>query len=270
MSNWLDLDSKVVVITGGASGIGKSIVTKFLEFGTKVVVCDLKFKKTDIMEEDGNILNVIMDVSDRKSVINAKKLINSKFGKVDILVNNAGVNLPCLLIDNDCNDSSYEINDLIYDKMMEVNVRGVYICSQVFGRDMVHSRGGVIINVSSECGLEGSEGQSVYAATKNAVNSFTRSWAKELGKYGVRVIGISPGILEETGLRTLDCEKALAYSRGITVEKLRDGYLNLSTIPLGRVGKLEDVANLVCFLSSDKADYIHGVTINISGGKTRG
>ena len=137
-------------------------------------------------------------------------------------------------------------------------------------REMVRQGSGVILNMSSESGLEGSEGQSVYAASKNAVNSLTRSWAKELGKKGVRVVGVAPGILEATGLRTLAYETALAYTRGITIEQLREGYAKTSTTPLGRSGKLTEVANTVAFLLSDRASYIHGVTINVAGGKTRG
>ena len=111
---------------------------------------------------------------------------------------------------------------------------------------MVEKGEGVIINMSSESGLEGSEGQSVYAATKNAVNSLTRSWAKELGKQGVRVVGVAPGIMEATGLRTIGYETALAYTRGITVEQLRAGYSKTSTIPLGRSGKLSVSCRSVC------------------------
>ena len=124
--------------------------------------------------------------------------------------------------------------------------------------------------MSSESGLEGSEGQSVYSASKGAVNSLTRSWAKELGRRGVRVVGLAPGIMEATGLRTLSYETALAYTRGITVEQLRAGYAKTSTIPLGRAGKLSEVANAVAFLASERSAYIHGVTINVAGGKTRG
>ena len=124
--------------------------------------------------------------------------------------------------------------------------------------------------MSSESGLEGSEGQSAYAATKAALNSYTRSWAKELGKSNVRVVGIAPGIMEETGLRTPAYEEALAYTRGTTVEKLREGYTKTSTIPLGRSGKLTEVADLVCYYLSDRSSYITGVTTNVAGGKTRG
>ena len=104
---------------------------------------------------------------------------------------------------------------------MQRKLKGVFFCAQAVGRVLVEKGEGVIINMSSESGLEGSEGQSVYAATKNAVNSLTRSWAKELGKQGVRVVGVAPGIMEATGLRTIGYETALAYTRGITVEQLR-------------------------------------------------
>jgi sorbitol-6-phosphate 2-dehydrogenase len=128
--------------------------------------------------------------------------------------------------------------------------------------------GGVIVNMASESGLEGSEGQSVYAATRAAVYSLTRSWAKELGKYNIRIVGVAPGIVEATPLRSDEYERALAYTRGISVETLRSKYEQTS-IPLRRSGKLSEIANTVCFLASERAGYIHGTIINISGGKSR-
>ena len=124
--------------------------------------------------------------------------------------------------------------------------------------------------MASEAGLEGSEGQGAYSGTKAAVIGYTRSWAKELGKYNVRVVGIAPGIMEETGLRTLAYEEALSYTRGKTVEELRKGYTNTSATPLGRSGKLSEVADLVCYYLSDRSSYITGITTNIAGGKSRG
>jgi sorbitol-6-phosphate 2-dehydrogenase len=153
---------------------------------------------------------------------------------------------------------------------MNVNLKGLYFCAQAAAKVMVHQGFGTIINMSSESGLEGSEGQSVYAASKNAVNSLTRSWAKELSKKGLRVVAVAPGILEATGLRSLSYETALAYTRGITVEELRAGYVKPGITPMGRSGKLTEVANVVAFLISDRSSYIDGVTINIAGGKTRG
>ena len=128
--------------------------------------------------------------------------------------------------------------------------------------------GGVIINMTSESGLEGSEGQSVYAATKGAIYSLTRSWAKELGKHNIRVVGVAPGIVEATALRSEEYERAVAYTRGITVEQFRRTYEQVS-IPLGRSGKLTEVASTVCFLASERAGYIHGTVVNVSGGKSR-
>lgn len=269
--SWLGLENQTVVVTGGASGIGKAVAQEFLNLGANVAVCDLNpnTPEFELNEKSGKMLYVVMNVTDRENIEQATQKIKENFGSVDVLVNNAGINIPSLLIDKNQN-SKYELNDNIYDKVMDINVRGVYLCTQVMCRDMVNKGKGVIINMSSECGLEGSEGQSIYAASKNAVNSFTRSWAKELGKKGVRVVGVAPGIMEATGLRTLAYEEALSYTRGITVEQLREGYTKSSTTPIGRDGKLSEVANTVCFLASERAGYIHGVTINVAGGKTRG
>ena len=184
--------------------------------------------------------------------------------------NNAGINIPRLLVDKNNPESKYEFTDEVYDKIMDINVKGLFIFSQEVGRILVKNGKGVIVNMSSESGLEGSEGQSIYAASKNAVNSLTRSWAKELGKLGVRVVGVAPGILEATGLRTLAYEEALAYTRGVTVEQIRAGYTSTKTTPLGRDGKLSEVADLVVYVASDRASYVHGVTYNVAGGKTRG
>ena len=146
--------------------------------------------------------------------------------------------------------------------------RFVITAGDAAAKAMLKQKKGVIINLASESGMEGSEGQSSYAATKAATYSMTRSWAKELGKHGIRIVGVAPGILEATALRSPEYERALAYTRGITVEQLRAGYEKVS-IPIGRAGKLCEVANLICFLASDRAGYIHGTTINISGGKSR-
>jgi len=270
--SWLSLENKTVLVTGGASGIGKAVAQEFLNVGSNVVVCDLNPNEPEfqIEENSGKMLYTNMNVTDKESISSAVKKAKETFGSIDILVNNAGINIPSLLIDDKEENSKYELNDNIYDKVMDINVKGVYLCAQIAGREMVKQGHGVIINMSSECGLEGSEGQGIYAASKNAVNSFTRSWAKELGKKGVRVVGVAPGIMEATGLRTLAYEEALSYTRGITVDQLRAGYTKSSTTPIGRDGKLSEVANTVCFLASERAGYIHGVTVNVAGGKTRG
>jgi sorbitol-6-phosphate 2-dehydrogenase len=272
MSSWLELEGKTAIVTGGASGIGRAVVEMYLENGANVVVCDMnptepEFKLTD---NGARVLYVVTDVSSKASVDEMMKKAKAEFGTIDIIVNNAGINIPRLLVDGKDPMGQFELDEKVFDKVTAVNFKGVFLCAQAAAREMLKEGKGVIINMSSESGLEGSEGQSVYAATKNAVNSLTRSWAKELGRHNIRVVGVAPGILEATGLRTIQYETALAYTRNITIEQLREGYSKTSTTPLGRSGKLSEVADLVGYLSSKRASYIHGVTFNVAGGKTRG
>jgi len=266
-NTWLNLEGKSVVITGGASGIGYAIAKEFLADGANVTVCDMNPNPPKFDAKEGQFLYVVTNVTSKDSVDNMIAKVVETFGSVDVIINNAGINLPRLLVDE---GNRYELDEATWDKVMNVNLKGVFFCAQAAARQMLKQGKGVIINMSSESGLEGSEGQSVYAATKNAVNSLTRSWAKELGRKGIRVVGIAPGILEATGLRTLAYEEALAYTRGITVEQLREGYTKTSSIPLGRDGKLSEVANTAAFLASDRASFIHGIVVTVGGGKTRG
>lgn len=265
--SWLNIEGKNAVVTGGASGIGYAIAQELLTLGANVAVLDLNARPPAFEAGPGQLLFYPVDVTQPQSVNAAVQQVIEALGRIDILVNNAGINIPRLLVDE---ENRYELDLDVWTKVMDVNLKGVFLCAQAVARVMVKQGSGVIINMSSECGLEGSEGQSVYAATKNAVNSLTRSWAKELGKKGVRVVGVAPGILEATGLRTISYETALAYTRGISVDELRAGYDKTSVTPLGRSGRLVEVANVVAFLCSDRASYIHGVTINVAGGKTRG
>ena len=267
-TSWLGLEGRVVIATGGASGIGRAVTEELLADGAKVAVCDMNPEAPVFSNAaEGQMLYLVTNVTSRESVEKMVSDVLAAFGRIDGIVNNAGINIPRLLVDE---GNQYELDEATWDKVMGVNLKGVYLCAQAAGRVMVKQGAGVILNMSSESGLEGSEGQSVYAASKNAVNSLTRSWAKELGKKGVRVVGVAPGILEATGLRTLSYETALAYTRGITIDELRAGYAKTSTTPLGRSGKLTEVASTVAFLLSEKASYIHGVTLNVAGGKTRG
>lgn len=265
--DWLNLQGKTIIVTGGSSGIGEAIVKELCHLGVNVVNADLQ--EGEFEHEKLNFVNT--DVTSLASVKQAVKTTLDHFGSIEGVVNNAGINIPALLVDEkQAKGGKYEINEDLFEKIFEVNQKGVFLMSQVVGKELVKQGTGVIINMSSESGLEGSEGQSVYAATKAAVNSYTRSWAKEMGKKGIRVIGVAPGIMEETGLRTPAYEGALAYTRDKTVDQLRAGYSQTSTVPLGRSGRLTEVADLVAYLLSDRASYISGVTINIAGGKTRG
>jgi sorbitol-6-phosphate 2-dehydrogenase len=263
----LNLEGKSIIVTGGASGIGYACVQELLNDGAYVTVCDIADKAPDFEIGAGKLLYVKTDVTSKASVDAMVEKVVETFGGIDALVNNAGINIPRLLVDE---GNQFELDEAVWDKVMNVNLKGLFFCSQEAVRIMKAKKDGVVINMSSECGLEGSEGQSVYAATKAAVNALTRSWSKELGKFGIRVVGIAPGILEATGLRTEAYETALAYTRSITVEQLRAGYSKTGTTPMGRSGKLSEVATTVAFMASEKASYITGVTLNVAGGKTRG
>ena len=266
MADWLNIAGKTVVVTGASSGIGKAIVDELLELGVKVANFDI----VDNGESHENLFFQKVDVTSREQVEAAVSATVERFGTIDALVNNAGINIPRLLVDPKDPHGQYELDDATFEKITMINQKGLYLVSQAVGRILVEKGKGVIINMASEAGLEGSEGQSAYAATKAAVYSYTRSWAKELGKYNVRVVGIAPGIMEATGLRTLAYEEALGYTRGKTVDEIRVGYASTSTTPLGRSGKLREVADLVAYYISDRSSYITGITTNVAGGKTRG
>lgn len=269
--SWLNLEGKVVIVTGGVFGLGRAVCSELAAVGAKVVVADINEEGAKEAAEKltkefgGEHIYTKTDVSNKASVDAMIKTVVNAFGGIDILVNNAGILIPRLLVDP---AGKEELTEDIWDKVVGVNQKGLFLCSQAAARVMIKSGGGVIINMASESGMEGSEGQSVYAGTKAAVYTLTRSWAKELGKHNVRVVGIAPGILEATALRSKEYERALAYTRGITVEQLREKYEQTS-IPLGRSGKLGEVANTVCFLASERAGYIHGTVVNVSGGKSR-
>ncbi len=266
--NWLNLEKKVVIVTGGASGIGKACCEEFAACGASVVIADITEEAGQKVVADlpGDHLFVQTNVTSKESVDALIAAVLEKYGKVDVLVNNAGINIPRLLVDP---AGEEELTEAVWDKVVAINMKGIFLCAQAAARVMIKQDDkGAIINMASESGSEGSEGQSVYAATKGATYNLTRSWAKELGKLGVRVVGVAPGILEATGLRSDEYERALAYTRGQTVDEMRANYSEKS-IPLQRSGKLSEIANTVCFLASQRGGYIHGTTVNVSGGKSR-
>ena len=242
MSNWLDLDGKVVIVTGGASGIGNHVVTTLRDAGATPVIADVSVETGDV--KDG-VFCTKCDVTNKESVEAMVAAVVEKYGKLDAIVNNAGVNLPRLLVDVQGERPEYELDEKAFNIMFNINVKGLMYCAQAAAKQMLKQGGGVIINMSSESGKEGSQGQSAYSAT-----------------------AVAPGIMEATGLRTPAYNEALAYTRGVKPEDLSTDYTKV--IPLGRDGKLDEVGNLVAYLVSDRASYIAGTTLNISGGKSRG
>lgn len=263
---WLALEEKNVIVTGGASGIGKHVVQGLRQAGASVAVFDLSVE--DGLDAETGARTFKVDITDPASVEAAVARVCADMGEVTTLVNNAGVNVPRLLVDVAGEGPQYELDVKAFDFMFAVNVRGAFLVAQAVARRLVKAGGGTIVNVTSEAGSEGSKGQSAYSASKAAVNGFTLSWAKELGPLGIRVVGVAPGILEPTGLRNPAYNEALAYTRNTTVDNLSPDYAKV--IPIGRPGKLDEIADVVCYLASDRASYITGTTVTITGGKSRG
>lgn len=259
---WLALTGKVAVVTGGSSGLGAVTVQSLREQGAHVVVLDLN------SAADDEASFVACDVTDGASVSAAFERIRDSFGRVDILANFAGVNRPALLVDFYGADASKEATVDQFDFQVAVNQKGAFLCAQAAARLMIEQHDGVVINISSEAGIEGSVGQSIYAATKGALNAFTLSWAKEWGRHGIRVVGVAPAINEPTPMGNSEHYAALAYTRGALLSDVQDDYA--TRIPLGRVGQHQEIADLVTFLASERASYITGTTIPITGGKSRG
>lgn len=266
MHNWLDLENKVIIVTGGETGIGNAIVKKLDSLSAKVVSADINAtaKKTS-----NQVLHIPCDVSSKENVDEMVETVVKTYGKIDVLINNAGVAKPQLFVDVHGKNRKFEADLNSFDFIFNINVKGVFLCTQAVVRQFIkQGNGGTIVNMSSESSMEGSAGQSIYAASKNAVNSFTRSWAKELGSLGIRVVAMAPGILEETAMRSPAYNEALAYTRATTVDNLTPDYSK--SIPLGRPGYLEEISDLAAYLASDRSSYITGTIVNITGGKSRG
>lgn len=264
MSGWTDLAGKVVIVTGGSSGIGAKISQNLHDNHAKVVVCDLN--ENDQIKEYSDLF-VSCDITNQTSVEEMVATVLEKYGRIDALVNNAGVNRPRLLVDFYKKEKKYEATEADFDFITNVNQKGPFLCTQAVVRNMIEKNKGVIVNVSSKAGTEGSAGQSIYSATKAALNGFTRSWAKELGKFGIRVVGISPGINKRTNMNSDENYRALAYTRGLDPNNIDNDYTG--SIPLGRAGEHEELGDLVSYLVSDHSSYITGTTLNITGGKSR-
>ncbi len=244
------LDSKVVLVTGASRGIGKAIALLAAENHAHVIINYNKNEKgaaelVDMIHGKGFSASMIKaDVSSEDEVKDMFSSIKEKHSRVDVLVNNAGLMRNSLLA-----LTSTEL----FDHTIDVNLKGTFLCTRYASNMMRKQRSGRIINISSIVGLQGYEGQAVYSASKAAVIGFTRSVAKELGRYGITVNAIAPGLIETDLIKDIKPDIR---------EKM------LSNISLGRIGTPEDVAKVVLFLSSDLASYVSGSVIAVDGCQT--
>jgi len=243
----MELLDKVSVVTGGVQGIGRAIALSLARRGSDVVVLDMKDEgSAELLSEIRSFgrtsLFVKANVGILSDVEAAAKSILDSLGKVDILVNNAGITRDALLV---------RMEEKNWDSVMEVNLKGTFNCTRVFVREMLKRRYGRIINVSSIVGIMGNAGQSNYAASKAGVIGFAKSVAKEVASRGITVNAVAPGFIDTAMTQVLSAEAKTSF---------------MSSIPLGRMGSPEDVANAVAFLASDSASYITGQTIHVDGG----
>ena len=239
------LEGKVAIVTGGTRGIGYEIVKKFLDNKAKVVLFgsreDSVNKALDLLKEEGyEAMGLYPNLSSLDEVKNAFEEVKNKYGKIDVLVNNAGVSSATPI-------EKYTEEE--YEKVVDINIKAVYNCSKAVVEYMKEN-GGCILNTSSMVSIYGQPSGVMYPASKYAVNGMTKSLARELGKYNIRVNAVAPGITETDMVKNLPKEM---------IEPL------IKTIPLGRIGKPEDVANAFLFLASDMASYVTGEILSVDG-----
>jgi NAD(P)-dependent dehydrogenase (short-subunit alcohol dehydrogenase family) len=245
------LKNKIALITGGGTGIGAGIARKFAHEGAQVVICgrrEAQLKETaDAIDHDGGeILYCIADVSSQKDIQEMMQTIELKFGIVDILVNNAGVYIP-----DDVTSTSEEE----WDRVMDIDAKGVYLMSKAVLPKMLTKGKGKIINIASIAGLIGFEKSAAYCAAKGAVVNLTREMALDYAPKGICVNSIAPGVIDTDMTKAfLDNEQAK--------------HVFLSKTPVGRVGTPEDIAHGAVYLASDESDFVVGQTLVIDGGWT--
>jgi 3-oxoacyl-[acyl-carrier protein] reductase len=251
------LAGKVCLITGGAAGIGKATAIKFVEEGAKVVICDVDESSGQALAKElGNdTLFYRVDVTNRQDVQKWVDDVVDKLGRVDVLVNNAGITRDGLFVKFKEGELVSQMSEKDFDLVINVNLKGVFNCAQAVTPYMIKQGGGVILNASSIVGLYGNFGQTNYAATKFGVIGMTKTWARELGRYQIRVNAVCPGFILTEMVEKMP-------------EKILEGLA--AKTPLGRMGVPGDIANLYCWLASDEASYIHGAAISIDGGMVLG
>lgn len=242
-----ELNGKTALVTGAARGLGQAIALKLAAAGADVAVCDLKQEWLD--ETAAKIRSLGrraecygVNVADGESVAEGVKSIEKDFGKIDILVNNAGITKDGLLM---------RMSESDWDAVLDVNLKGVFLCTKAVMRGMMKQRSGTIVNIASVIGLMGNAGQANYAASKGGVIAFSKTVAKELSSRNVRCNAVAPGFIRTAMTDALD-ESVQAKMKEL--------------IPLARFGEPEDVANVVLFLAGDASAYVTGQVISTCGG----
>jgi 3-oxoacyl-[acyl-carrier protein] reductase len=235
----LNLKGKVVIVTGGAAGIGLATAERFAAEGARTVVWDLP----DV------------DVTKSDVVERATADVIAKHGRIDVLVNNAGILRDSQLVKWKDGSVVSTMDDATFDAVIDVNLKGVFVCTRAVVPHMIRNGGGVILNASSIVGLYGNFGQTNYAATKAGVISFTKTWSRELGRYKIRVNAVAPGFIATEMVKAMPPK---------VLESMA------AKAPLGTMGQPEDIANAYVWLASDAAKFVSGAVLSVDGGLVLG
>lgn len=251
MQNYMDLTGKVAIITGASSGIGHATALALANCGAVVAVnfhrneIGAELLRKQIVNDGGRAVTIQADVTASADVEALVLRTTEELGPVDILVNNAGSLIERLRI--------LELSEDRWDQVIDLNLKSAFLCCKAVAHSMIERKTGVIINLSSIAGRNGGALGSIhYSTAKGGVITFTKGLAKELAPFGIRVNAVSPGVIDTP------------YHEQFSTSEMMKGYVN--AIPLGRVGKAEEVAKVIAFLASDAASYLAGETIEVNGG----
>jgi 3-oxoacyl-[acyl-carrier protein] reductase len=254
------LRSKVVIVTGAAAGIGKATALGFAREGARVAAWDVNeaalaavVGETSAAGGDG--ISAVVNVTDAASVAKGVQAAVDRWGRIDVLVNNAGIVRDAQLVKWKEGAVAATMTDEAWDAVLGVNLKGVFLCTRGVVPYMIQGGGGAILNASSVVGLYGNFGQTNYVATKAGVIGMTRVWARELGKYKIRVNAVAPGFIATEILRAMP-------------QKVLDAMVEHT--PLGRMGDPADIANAYVWLASDQAAYVTGHCLSVDGGIVTG
>ena len=246
------LAGKIALITGGAAGIGQATALRFANEGAKVVICDVNAEQGDATVQalgpEHSFCKV--DVTNREAVQKWVDDVAETYGQIDVLVNNAGILADATLVKVKDGQLVKQMAEDAFDRVIAVNLKGVFNCTQAVAPHMIRRGSGVILNASSVVGLDGNFGQTNYVATKAGVVGMTKVWARELGRHGIRVNALAPGLIATEILSSMPDE---------VLDRMR------KRIPLGRLGKPKEVANAYLFLASDEASFISGAVLRVDG-----